>query len=416
MGQTFASFRNYNFRLFWSGQLISLLGTWMQMIGQAWLVLDLTHSPVSLGFVSVLQSLPILAMVLFAGVIVDRLPKHKMLLATQALLLTQSAVLAGLTATGLVQVWHIYVLAVILGLVTAFDNPTRQAFVVELVGREHTVNAMGLASAQFNSAKLLGPAVGGLVIARWGVAACFWLNAVSFLAVLLSLLLLRRHELVPAHNPDRGSSVLAGVIEGARFMLGKPELAVVIILLAGLGAFVYSTSWIITLVAQEALHVGPTEYGLMVSAVGLGSLAAAMGLAMRGRSSVRSLLASATGFGVLYLGLAFVPTFAVAMVVLGLLGWALQWFGTSATSLLQLGSPDRFRGRAMSVFSLLTGGLQPLGSLFMGFMAASVGIRATVGAEAAICLLTVAVALVYCARVVAPSAARRPAEAAGIAP
>ena len=215
-------------------------------------------------------------------------------------------------------------LAVLLGIVTAFDNPARQSFVVDLVGREHTVNAMGLASAQFNSGKLIGPAIGGLVIARWGVAACFSLNALSFLAVLISLLLLRPHELGGGvkrpGDGDRGHSGRCA------FMFSRPELTVVIILLGGLGAFIYSTSWTITLIARDMLNTGPTEYGLLVSAVGLGSLAAALGLATRGRSSVRALLWSAIAFAVFYLALAFAPTFAVAMVLLAVVGVALQWF------------------------------------------------------------------------------------------
>jgi predicted MFS family arabinose efflux permease len=395
LGQTFASLSNYNFRLYFCGQLVSLIGTWMQIIGQSWLVLELTHSSIALGFVSALQFTPILATVLFAGVLVDRLPKHRLLLITQSSSLVQASVLAFLTVSGMVQLWHIYVLAFTLGLLNAFDQPTRQAFIFELVGKEHVMNAVGLNSAQVNMAKLVGPAIGGLVIAQWGVGVCFMLNAASFLAVLISLLLLRRDGFRALSARIGHRAIWRELGDGVGFLLSRADLTVVVILLMGLGPFVYSTSSIIPLIAQDALHVGASQFGLLVAAVGCGSLAAALVIATGGRWLERTLLASATGFGALYMALAFAGSFAAAMVVLVLLGCCLQWFGTLTNSLLQLGSPDQLRGRVMSVFTLLTNGITPVGALFMGFMTAWGGIRSTLVAEASVCLLAVLLALLY---------------------
>ncbi|MFI5266556.1 MAG: MFS transporter, partial [Chloroflexota bacterium] len=229
VSQTFASFGNYNFRLYWFGQLISQAGTWMQMVGQAWLVLEITHSPFALGTVSALQFLPVLCVTLFAGVIVDRLPKHRLLLVTQSVALAQALTLAALTASGHIQLWQIYVLASVLGLVSAFDQPARQSFVMELVGRDNIVNAVALNSAQFNVARLIGPAIGGVLIATLGVAICFFINAASFVAVLVSLLLLRAGEFHSLPVKKTGKRVLSEIGEGLRFLLGAPDLMVVVI-------------------------------------------------------------------------------------------------------------------------------------------------------------------------------------------
>ena len=397
-GKTFSSLANRNFRLFWAGQLVSQVGTWMQNVGQAWLVLQITHSSIALGTVTALQTLPILFTVLFAGVVVDRLPKRELLYVTQTVSLLQAGVLAALTASGQVQVWHIYILATLLGLVNAFDQPTRQAFVVELVGRDELVNAVGLNAAQYSSARLVGPALAGLAIAAFGLAVCFSLNAFSFLAVLISLACLRSAEFRHVEHKPRRAAVVAELREGIRFLLSKRELTIAMIVLLGNGAFVYSTSTIIPLIAEDALHVGASEFGLLVSAVGLGSLFAALIIANRARSSQTTFLIAAACFGALYLSLAFVPWFGLAFIVLVLVGAAIQVFGTSVNALLQLNSPDHLRGRVMSVFTLLTNGIQPIGSLLNGVVTAAAGVRWTVAVEATICLAALFAALAYRAR------------------
>jgi MFS family permease len=395
---TFASFRSYNFAVFWAGQLTSQIGTWMQTVGQSWLVLELTHSAVALGTVTALQFLPILATVMFAGLFVDRLPKQKLIIGTQSAFLVQAAILTVLTASGRIQVWHIYVLALVLGLINAVDSPARQAFVTELVGKELVMNAVGLSSAQFSSARLVGPALGGLVIAAWGSAACFGINAVSFLAVIGSLLLLRPGEFQSLPERTARGNVVAELGAGVRFLLSRSELAMGLILLCGNGAFIYSTSTIIPLIAQDALGVGPGEFGVLVSAVGLGSLAMAVVLASRNKASERVVLLAAASFGLLYLSLAFTPNFAVAVVQLALVGAAIQAFATSVSSLMQIRSPDHLRGRVMAVFTFFTNGIIPLGSLFNGLVTATAGVRFTLAGEASLCLLALVAAIGYRAR------------------
>ncbi len=398
--RTLSSFQNYNFRIYWFGQLISQAGTWMQTVGQAWLVLELTQSPVALGTVIALQTLPVLCIVLFAGVIVDRLPKHRVMLATQSVALVQSLILAILTATGHIQLWQIYILAATLGFVNAFDNPTRQSFVMELVGRENLVNAVGLNSAQFNSARLIGPAIGGVLIARWGVSVCFFINAISYLAALTALLKLRPAEFhLTAETRHRGR-MLSELSEGIRFIKNTPRLLVVIILLSGLGCFGYNWNTVTPLLATDLLHSGATGFGLMVSALGIGSLGGAVMLAVRGRSSVHILFGAAIIFGVGYLAVGFVPWFGLSFVLFAILGFVGLTFSTSANTTLQLGSPDHLRGRVMGIFTLLMLGSTPIGSLVTGFLTASIGIQWAVATEASICLLAVALALTYQVRVV----------------
>ncbi|HLY65134.1 MAG TPA: MFS transporter, partial [Chloroflexota bacterium] len=300
---------------------------------------------------------------------------------------------------GVAAVWNVYLMAFLLGFVNVVDNPARQTFVLEMVGRDQLQNAVSLNSVVMNSARVVGPAIGGLVIARWGTGGCFLLNALSFLAVLISLILMRPDEFpVQISKHVRPRSIIGGLVEGMRYFLSKRDLATAIIVLCGLGPFIYSTSQIIPLIAQDALNVDAAKFGLMVSAVGFGSLISALVIATHGKSSIKMVLTAAALFCGLYLVLAFAPNYASSLIVLALVGFALQWFGTLVATLLQLGSLDHFRGRAMSVFSLLTNGSQPLSALFMGFVTAWVGVRMTIAAEAGISGLALGLALIYRAR------------------
>jgi len=233
---TFRSLRNHNYRLFFFGQMISLTGTWMQTIGQAWLVLDLTHSPLALGTVTMLQFLPISLLVLFGGVIADKVPKRRLLVLTQTAAMTQAFILAFLTWSGLVALWQVYVLAAMLGLTNAIDNPTRQAFVVEMVGRDDIANAVALNSSLFNGARLVGPALGGVIIAVVGVGTAFFVNGVSFIAVIAGLLLMRPGLLYPATRGGEGR-LLEQLAEGLRYSLRTPAILLVLILMAAIGTF-----------------------------------------------------------------------------------------------------------------------------------------------------------------------------------
>jgi len=396
--RTFASFSNYNYRLFWFGQLISQVGTWMQSIAQAWLVLSLTHSAVALGTVAALQFAPLMVLTLFAGVMVDRVPKHKMLIVTQSAALVQASALAFLTLSGQIQLWQLYILAACLGLINAFDNPTRQSFVMELVGRDNVVNAVGLNSAQINSSRLLGPAVGGLIIAAWGVGVCFLINAVSFIAVLIGLLLMRSDQFhaVVRRAEDVGH-IFAQLGEGMRFVFKTPDLLVITIILTGVGAFGYNFNTVIPLLADD-LQAGPDGFGLLMTAIGIGSLVAALTVATRGRPSRRAMVIASTIFGCVYLSIAFAPTFPLVFVLVALQAGFGLTFAMSTNTTLQLRAPDHLRGRVMGLYTLLMVGTNPIGSLATGFLAGRLGIRQAIIIEASIVLAGIAVAMTVRAR------------------
>ncbi len=391
---TFRSLRNYNYRLFYFGQMLSLTGTWMQTIGQAWLVLDITHSPLALGTVTMLQFLPVSLLVLFGGVLADKAPKRRLLVATQTVAMAQAFVLAYLTWSGLIALWHIYVLAATLGLTNAVDNPTRQAFVVDMVGRDDVTNAVALNSSLFNAARLVGPAVGGVIIAVVGVAATFFINGVSFVAVIIGLLLIKPHLLNPAPKSERGH-VLEQLGEGIRYSLRTPTILFILILMAFVGTFGYNFTVVLPLLARNVLHVGSIGFGTMTSAMGVGSLVAALALATLGKASRQTLLIGATAFTILLAAVAASQWFALTLVLLVVLGAASITFTATANSSLQMIAPDRLRGRVMSLYALLLLGSTPTGGELTGFMAEHIGVRLTVGTEAAICAVGIVAALAY---------------------
>jgi MFS family permease len=405
---TFRSLRNYNYRLFFFGQMISLTGTWMQTIGQAWLVLDLTHSPLALGTVTMLQFLPISLLVLFGGVIADKVPKRRLLVLTQTSAMGQAFVLAFLTWSGLVTLWEIYILAAMLGLTNAIDNPTRQAFVVEMVGRDDIMNAVALNSSMFNGARLVGPAVGGVIIAVVGVGAAFFINGVSFIAVIIGLLLMRPRLLYPTRRSGEGR-VLEQLVEGLRYSLRTPAILLIVILMAAIGTFGYNFTVVLPLLARNALHVGSIGFGAMTSAVGVGSLVAALTLATLRKTSRRTLLIGATAFTVFLAAVAASPWYPLTLVLLVALGVASISFTATANTSLQLSAPDQLRGRVMSLYMLLFAGTTPIGGALTGIMAERLGIRPTVGIEAAICAVGIAAALAYLASQRAPGRANIPA-------
>jgi len=405
---TFRSLRNHNYRLFFFGQMISLTGTWMQTIGQAWLVLDLTHSPLALGTVTMLQFLPISLLVLFGGVIADKVPKRRLLVLTQTAAMTQAFILAFLTWSGLVALWQVYVLAAMLGLTNAIDNPTRQAFVVEMVGRDDIANAVALNSSLFNGARLVGPALGGVIIAVVGVGTAFFVNGVSFIAVIAGLLLMRPGLLYPATRGGEGR-LLEQLAEGLRYSLRTPAILLVLILMAAIGTFGYNFTVVLPLLARNVLHVGSIGFGAMTSAVGVGSLVAALALATLRKPSRRTLLIGATAFAALLAAVAASHWYALTLVLLVALGVAGISFTATANSTLQITAPDHLRGRVMSLYMLLFAGTTPIGGQLTGIMAEHIGIQFTVGIEAAICALGIAAALAYLAAHRAPARANIPA-------
>ncbi|HZU78141.1 MAG TPA: MFS transporter, partial [Dehalococcoidia bacterium] len=298
--QTFRALRIRNYRLFWTGQVVSVTGTWMQRIAQAWLVLKITNSPLALGTVTTIQFAPILIFSLFGGVLADRVPKRRLLVITQSVMATQALIFALLVSTGLIQLVHIYILAAILGTANAVDNPTRQAFVVELVGPDDVGNAVALNSTQFNVARLVGPALGGLTIAAIGMAGCFYLNAASYAAVIGALLMMRPRDFFNVAQPARGH-VIRQIGEGLRYAVTTPDIALVVLLMAALGTFGYNFTVILPLIARYVLRSGPVGFGALTSAMGVGSLVSALGIAYSGRATRRTLLVGASTFSVLLL-------------------------------------------------------------------------------------------------------------------
>ncbi len=405
---TFRSFQSYNYRLFFFGQIVSLTGTWMQTIGQAWLVLDLTHSPLALGTVTMLQFLPVSLLVLFGGVIADKLPKRRVLVLTQTAAMSQAFILAFLIWSGLIALWQVYVLAAMLGLTNALDNPTRQAFVVEMVGRDDIVNAVALNSSLFNSARLIGPALGGVIIAVVGVGAVFFINGVSFIAVIIGLMLMK-----PAlfHTMPRSGDgrLLEQLAEGLRYSLRTPAILFILILMAAIGTFGYNFTVVLPLLARNVLHVGSIGFGAMTSAVGVGSLVAALALATYRKTSRRTLLLGATAFTILLAAVAASHWYALTLVLLVALGVASITFTATANSTLQMSAPDHLRGRVMSLYMLLFVGTTPIGGVLTGVVAERIGVPLTIGIEAGMCALGIAAALAYLAAHRAPARAESPA-------
>lgn len=392
--RTFRSLRNRNYRLYWCGQVVSLSGTWMQRIAQSWLVLQITHSPLALGTVTTVQFAPILILSLFGGVLADRVPKWRFLMLTQTVMAFQALILAILVSTGNVQLIHIYILAAVLGIANALDNPTRQAFVIELVGREDLPNAVALNSTIFNTSRIVGPALGGLLIAAFGVAGCFYINAFSFLGVIGGLLLMDPARFF-AGRPVRSGKVFGQIGEGLRYAVSTPDIALPLILMAVLGTFGYNFTVILPLIADEVLHTGAIGFGGLTAAMGVGSLLAALGVAYRGRATRKTLLAGATGFSILLFLVALSHWWLLTIPLLVALGLCSIIFSTTANTRLQIVAPGHMRGRVMSIYQLLFAGTTPFGSLIIGALAERSGVQWAVAIVSAVCGLGVIAALFF---------------------
>ena len=374
--RTFIALRHRNFRLFWFGQLISLIGTWMQSIGQAWLVLQLTHSAWLLGVVGALQFLPVMLLSLFGGVLADRLPKRKVLLFTQSFAMLQAAVLWILVASGHVQIWEVLVMASLLGLTNSFDMPTRQAFVVEMVGREDLPNAIALNSSVFNMARVVGPGLGGLIIAFLGIAPLFLLNAISFVPVIIGLALIRMSELhalpkqLKAGDKTSKQSTLQSLREGLEYVLHTPSILLIIAVIGIVSLFGINFNVILPLFATDVLHSGALGFGFLSAAFGVGSLFSALWLAWGNRKpSIQYVLIAAVAFSILEIIFAFSHLYALSLILIAMVGFALIAFSANSNTTLQTVTPDRLRGRVMSVYMVVFAGSVPLGNLFTGGLA-----------------------------------------------
>lgn len=391
----FSSLGEYNYRVFFAGQSLSLIGTWMQTVGQGWLVLQLTGSPAALGVVTMLQFLPITLLSLVGGVLADRLPKRRTLVMVQSVATVQAALMALLTATGTIAIWHIFALAFVLGCTNAIERPIRQSFFSELVGREHLVNAVALNSSTLNLARVLGPALGGVTIAVFGVEANFALNCASFLAVLTGYGLMRPSQFYPPRSKPAAGNIGRQIAEGIGYAWRTPSMLVILILVAFIGTFGYNFNVIVPLIAEFVLKVGPGRFGLLTSALGAGSLVSALAVASAGRQPPSRLLFWAGAFSMLVLALAVSRLYWIDIAVLGLLGLTGVALMTGANTTLQLSAADEFRGRIISIFILLQAGSTPIGGLMVGWLSQSFGVAVALGVQGLCCLLGVGVAAAY---------------------
>ncbi|ATW26818.1 MFS transporter [Candidatus Formimonas warabiya] len=369
LGSSFAALRHRNFRLFWIGQCISLVGTWMQNIGQAWLVLQLTKSAFKLSLVSATQFLPMMLFALFAGTLVDKFPRRRILLITQASLMVLAVTLASLTYFQVVQYWHVLVLALLLGIVNTLDMPTRQSFFVELVGKEDLMNAIALNSTIFNLARMIGPAVAGFLISLVGIAMCFYLNALSFLAVLAGIWMIDTPDRVAARE-GTGSirDIFSDIGEGLRYISQNAIILHPLLLLALISTFVLNFNVLIPVFAKQDLGQNAAGYGFLMTCMGIGSFIGALVLAVRSKTGPRisTLVGGAAGTSLFLLLLGLQHNYILACATLLVMGFCSITFTAMVNSTIQMNSADNMRGRVMSVFSLVFGGVAPIGSLYAG--------------------------------------------------
>ncbi len=381
---TFKSLSIPNYRRYCVGQSISLTGTWMQMAAQAWLVLTLTHSSTTLGLIVALQTLPILLLGPYGGVIADRVRKLPLMIVLQTLMGLQALALGLLTIAGGVEVWQIAVLAVLLGVNNAFENPVRQSFMMELVGPANLRNAVSLNSVLVNLARTIGPAVAGLLIASVGEGPCFLLNAASFGAVIASLMTMDRQALSPTPPAGRARGQLR---EGLRYIGRTPQIAVPLAMMALVGCFAYEFQVSLPVMARQGLHVGAAGYGFMTAAMGAGAIIGGLLVAAMGRTGLRPLVLAASAFGCVIALAALAPTLPVELLALAFVGWASISFMATGNSTLQLSADPGMRGRVMALWFVAFQGSTPIGGPIVGGVMAAAGARAGLGLGAAVCLL-----------------------------
>ncbi len=377
-----APFRHRNYRLFFGGQAISLAGTWMQQVAQAWLVLTITNGdPLWLGVVAAAQFLPVMILGLFAGVLADVLPKRQTLLAVQVVMMILAALLAVLTATGLVQVWMIVLLAILLGCANAVDMPVRQSFAYEMVGPKDVGNAVALNSAMFNGARVVGPAIAGLTIGAFGIATAFAVNAASFVAVIVGLWLMRDNELHSARlipRPRSVREVFQNLGEGLRYVRDTPVVLLAITVVGLVATVGMNFTVIIPPLAANVLHSDAAGYGFLMTASGLGALGAAVALVIGGRPHPVRIALGAIVLGIASVGLAFSTAFPLSLALMIPIGAGGITMAATANATIQLSVPDGLRGRVMSVYTTVFSASIPIGGIAVGTLASVTGIPNTV--------------------------------------
>ncbi|MDO8186968.1 MFS transporter [Conexibacter sp. JD483] len=373
-----------NYRRYLRGQSLSLVGTWMQMTAQSWLVLTLSDSSSALGIVIGLQTLPVLLLGPYGGVVADRVDKRRLMIALQTAMGLQAAALGLLALSGVARLWMVAALALLLGLNNAFENPARQSFMLELVGRDSLRNAVSLNSTLVNVARVIGPAVGGVLIATVGVGVCFLLNAVSFVFVVGSLLRLDATALDPSPPIVRAKGQLR---EGLRYVASDPQLAVPLLMMAIAGVLTYEFQVTLPVLAKGPLDAGAEGFGLMTAAMGAGAVGGGLWVATRGSTGLPSLTRAAALFGVVMVLAALAPSLPLALVALALVGWAMVQFMSTGNATLQLEADPAMRGRVMSLWFVAFQGSTPIGGPLVGWAMGWLGARAGLGIGAIGCLL-----------------------------
>ncbi len=377
--------RHRNFRLFAAGQSISLIGTWMQSIAQSWLVYRLTGSSLLLGAVGFVSQIEVFLLAPFGGTVADRYNRHRVVIITQTLSMLLAFVLAGLTLAGAVRVWHIFVLAGLLGSVNAFDIPTRQAFAIDMVGREDLMNAIALNSSMFNGARIAGPAIAGILVASIGEGWCFFLNGVSYIAVIAGLMMMR---IQARATREAGASSMDRILEGFRFVRNATPIRDILALLGLVSLVGMPYAVLMPIFAEEVLRSGAWGLGILMGATGVGAVFGALSLAAR--SGVRGLGRwagySCAFFGISLILFAWSRSFLLSAALLLPVGFFMMVQMASSNTLIQTMVPDRLRGRVMSVYSMVFIGMSPFGALLAGSMAERLGAPATVCIGAVACI------------------------------
>lgn len=370
--RSFSSLQIPNYRRYFSGQIISVSGTWVQTVAETWLVLKLTHSGVAVGIAAALQFAPMLLAGAWGGAVADRLPKRRLLTITQLAMAVPALILFGLTVTGAIALWMLFLLIFARGLVLAIDNPARQSFIVELVGPDRVLNAVSLNSALINSARIIGPAIAGVLITTVGVAPCFAVNAVSFLAMIVALQRMDRSQLVTAPVTARAPGQVRSAL---RYVRATPELRIPLLLTAVVGTFTFNFQILLPLMASFTFHGEAGVYATLTTAMGVGAVVGAIANGSRARVRPSLLVAASLAFGVLMLALSAAPTEIFAAIALVPVGAASVAFSASVNSALQLAVAPAMRGRVMALYSVVFLGSTPIGAPLMGWLANTAGPR-----------------------------------------
>lgn len=395
LNNPFVSLKHNNFRYYWIGMCISLIGTWMQNIAQPWLAYSLTNSPLLLSLIGILQFTPVLMFSLFAGVIIDKFPKKKILIFTQSSSLIITLVLAILVWSGNIQYWHILIMAGLLGVVNTLDMPCRQSMVIELVGKEDLMNAIALNSMAFNLARIIGPAIAGLIMGYAGVAACFFLNAISFGAVLTSLFFIK---LAPVEKrPKKNVRISAEIIDGLKYIYSNKILFYTVIVVAIVGTFAPNFNVLVPVFAKAVLGQNEAGFGLLMSFMGLGSFCGAMFMAALSKAGPKKLVIYIVPLvvGIALVATGYTSNFMMTGLMLVVTGFFFIIFNSSSNSIMQINACDEYRGRVMSVYTLVFAGSTPIGNLYAGMFAEQFNARVGFVACGGIIIVLMIPVLIY---------------------